>query len=75
MQWLFDVIRYFQMRLTESSKLSMISKVFDFMDANKTVPEVLLVSNDGDVVRNGLRENGTSGLAKLGIRFRKSLKR
>lgn len=45
----------------------MISKVFfDFMDANKTVPEVLLVSNDGDVVRNGLRENGTSGLAKFG---------
>lgn len=53
----------------------MISKVFDFMDANKTVPEVLLVSNDGDVVRNELRENGTSGLAKFGHQIPKSLKR
>ncbi|EGH47933.1 hypothetical protein PSYPI_38924, partial [Pseudomonas syringae pv. pisi str. 1704B] len=40
----------------------MIERLFRFFDENPKVPEALIVSEDGDVTRNGLRVAGTPGL-------------
>ena len=40
----------------------MIERLFQFFDDNPNVPQALIVSEDGDVVRNGLRVPGTPGL-------------
>ncbi|MCH5550292.1 DUF2875 family protein [Pseudomonas syringae pv. syringae] len=40
----------------------MIERLFRFFDDNPKVPEALIVSEDGDVTRNGLRVAGTPGL-------------
>lgn len=41
---------------------SMIEKLFQFFDDNPQVPEALIVSEDGDVTRSGVRVAGTPGL-------------
>jgi hypothetical protein len=40
----------------------MIERLFQFFDDNPEVPQALIVSEDGDVTRNGLRVAGTPGL-------------
>jgi hypothetical protein len=40
----------------------MIERLFQFFDDNPQVPLALIVSEDGDVTRNGLRVPGTPGL-------------
>jgi hypothetical protein len=40
----------------------MIERLFQFLDDNPEVPQALIVSEDGDVTRNGLRVPGTPGL-------------
>ena len=40
----------------------MIERLFQFFDDNPEVPQALIVSEDGDVTRNGLRVPGTPGL-------------
>ena len=40
----------------------MIERLFQFFDDNPKVPQALIVSEDGDVTRNGLRVPGTPGL-------------
>jgi len=40
----------------------MLERLFRFFDDNPQVPEALIVSEDGDVTRNGLRVAGTPGL-------------
>ena len=40
----------------------MIEKLFQFFDDNPEVPEALIVSEDGDATRSGLRVAGTPGL-------------
>ncbi|WP_183138592.1 DUF2875 family protein [Pseudomonas coronafaciens] len=40
----------------------MLESLFLFFDNNPKVPEALIVSEDGDVTRNGLRVAGTPGL-------------
>ncbi|MCQ3032646.1 DUF2875 family protein [Pseudomonas syringae] len=42
----------------------MLERLFRFFDDNPKVPEALIVSEDGDVTRNGLRVAGTQGLQK-----------
>ncbi|KPY82902.1 DUF2875 family protein [Pseudomonas syringae pv. tagetis] len=39
-----------------------LERLFRFFDENPLVPEALIVSEDGDVTRNGLRVSGTPGL-------------
>ncbi|MHC8314567.1 type VI lipase adapter Tla3 domain-containing protein [Pseudomonas sp. LB3P31] len=39
-----------------------IERLFQFFDDNPQVPQALIVSEDGDVTRNGLRVAGTPGL-------------
>ncbi|KPW48181.1 DUF2875 family protein, partial [Pseudomonas syringae group genomosp. 3] len=41
---------------------SMIERLYKFFDENQQVPQALIVSEDGDVTRNGLRVAGTPGL-------------
>ncbi|MCF5743589.1 DUF2875 domain-containing protein [Pseudomonas tremae] len=41
---------------------SMIERLFLFFDENQKVPQALIVSEDGDITRNGLRVAGTPGL-------------
>ncbi|ORL61601.1 type VI lipase adapter Tla3 domain-containing protein [Pseudomonas putida] len=41
---------------------TMIERLFIFFDGNPTVPQALIVSEDGDVVRNLYRKPGTPGL-------------
>ncbi|PYD16470.1 hypothetical protein DND58_03345 [Pseudomonas syringae pv. pisi] len=41
---------------------SMIERLYNFFDENQQVPQALIVSEDGDVTRNGLRVAGTPGL-------------
>jgi hypothetical protein len=40
----------------------MIERLFQFFDDNPQVPQALIVSEDGDVTRDGLRVAGTPGL-------------
>ncbi|WP_317846740.1 DUF2875 family protein [Pseudomonas sp. GL-RE-29] len=40
----------------------MIERLFQFFDENPEVPQALIVSEDGDVTRDGLRVIGTPGL-------------
>ncbi|UBM24116.1 DUF2875 family protein [Pseudomonas sp. p1(2021b)] len=40
----------------------MIERLFQFFDENPTVPQALIVGEDGDVTRNSLRVAGTPGL-------------
>jgi hypothetical protein len=40
----------------------MIERLFQFFDDNPEMPQALIVSEDGDVTRNGLRVAGTPGL-------------
>ncbi|WP_209990578.1 MULTISPECIES: DUF2875 family protein [Pseudomonas] len=40
----------------------MVERLFKFFDDNPKVPQALMVSEDGDVTRNGLRVAGTPGL-------------
>jgi hypothetical protein len=40
----------------------MIERLFQFFDDNPEVPQALIVSEDGDVTRDGLRVAGTPGL-------------
>lgn len=44
----------------------MIEALYRFMEANPTVPEVLIASQDGDEVRDGQRPLGSPGLPKFG---------
>lgn len=46
----------------------MIEGLYSFVETNSTVPEVLIVSKDGDVVRDGQRPLGTPGLPRSGSR-------
>lgn len=46
----------------------MIEELYSFIAVNNTVPEVLIVSKDGDVVRDGQRPIGSPGLPKFGSR-------
>ncbi|WP_338922300.1 DUF2875 family protein [Pseudomonas silesiensis] len=46
---------------------SMIERLFKFFDDNPQVPQVLLVSEDGDVTRNGYRVAGTPGLQNVQV--------
>ncbi|WP_122868272.1 type VI lipase adapter Tla3 domain-containing protein [Pseudomonas viridiflava] len=43
----------------------MIKRLFDFFDDNQKVPQALIVSEDGDVTRDGLRVAGTPGLQNV----------
>ncbi|MFF5866703.1 DUF2875 family protein [Pseudomonas sp. NPDC012596] len=40
----------------------MIERLFTFFDDNPKVPQALIASRDGDVIRNGYRKPGTPGL-------------
>ncbi|MEE4689474.1 DUF2875 family protein [Pseudomonas alliivorans] len=42
----------------------MIEQLFHFFEANPTVPQALIASEDGDVTRNIYRQRGTPGLQK-----------
>jgi hypothetical protein len=44
---------------------SMIERLFKFFDDNPQVPQALIVSEDGDVTRSGLRVAGTPGLQNV----------
>ena len=44
---------------------SMIERLFKFFDENPKVPQVLIVSEDGDVTRSGLRVADTPGLQNV----------
>jgi hypothetical protein len=44
---------------------SMIERLFKFFDDNPKVPQALIVSEDGDVTRSGLRVAGTPGLQNV----------
>jgi hypothetical protein len=44
---------------------SMIERLFQFFDDNRQVPQALIVSEDGDVTRSGLRVAGTPGLQNV----------
>ena len=44
---------------------SMIERLYKFFDDNPQVPQALIVSEDGDVTRNGLRVAGTPGLQNV----------
>jgi hypothetical protein len=44
---------------------SMIERLFKFFDDNPKVPQALIVSEDGDVTRSGLRVTGTPGLQNV----------
>ena len=44
---------------------SMIEHLFRFFDDNPKVPQALIVSEDGDVTRSGLRVAGTPGLQNV----------
>ncbi|WP_268944805.1 type VI lipase adapter Tla3 domain-containing protein [Pseudomonas sp. KNUC1026] len=43
-----------------------IERLYSFMEANSTVPEVLIVSEDGDVVRDGRGPQGRPRLPQFG---------
>jgi hypothetical protein len=44
---------------------SMIERLYKFFDDNPQVPQALIVSEDGDVTRSGLRVAGTPGLQNV----------
>ncbi|WP_150704294.1 DUF2875 family protein, partial [Pseudomonas fluorescens] len=46
---------------------SMIERLFKFFDDNPKVPQALIVSEDGDVTRNGYRVAGTPGLQSVQV--------
>ncbi|MNO80366.1 hypothetical protein D3C76_715730 [compost metagenome] len=46
---------------------SMIERLFKFFDENPKVPQALIVSEDGDVTRNGYRVAGTPGLQSVQV--------
>ncbi|MHC8317960.1 type VI lipase adapter Tla3 domain-containing protein [Pseudomonas sp. LB3P31] len=46
---------------------SMIDRLFRFFDENPTVPQALLVSEDGDITRDGYRTAGTPGLQQVQV--------
>lgn len=46
---------------------SMIERLFKFFDDNPQVPQALIVSEDGDVTRNGYRVAGTPGLQSVQV--------
>ncbi|MBH2080123.1 MAG: DUF2875 family protein [Pseudomonadales bacterium] len=46
---------------------SMIERLFNFFDDNPTVPQALVVSEDGDITRNGYRVAGTPGLQSVQV--------
>lgn len=46
---------------------SMIERLFKFFDDNPMVPQALVVSEDGDITRNGYRVAGTPGLQNVQV--------
>ncbi|MEW5700572.1 type VI lipase adapter Tla3 domain-containing protein, partial [Pseudomonas synxantha] len=45
----------------------MVERLFQFFDDNPKVPQALIVSEDGDVTRNGYRVAGTPGLQNVSV--------
>ena len=46
---------------------SMVERLFQFFDDNPMVPQALIVSEDGDITRNGYRVAGTPGLQSVQV--------
>lgn len=46
---------------------SVIDRLFKFFEDNPTVPQALLVSEDGDITRDGYRVAGTPGLQQIQV--------